>query len=66
MTIVITHTLLSFHKRAQELKKQLRSSRLAWQQTEKEYYEKYSKNRYSNFESFKVSHCQVVKFWELV
>lgn len=59
--MTVTHTLISFHNRVIELRYKLSSSRLAWQQTEKEYYEKFYKNRYKNYESFKVSHCQLKK-----
>ena len=59
--MTITHTLKSFHIRAQQLKKQLGSGKEAWIQTEIEYLEKTGKNRYHTYLSYRVNHCNWLK-----
>lgn len=50
------HNLRAFHKRAQQLKKQLGNGREAWEQVEKEFEELEGKQRYKNYRSFRINH----------
>lgn len=50
------HNLRAYHKRAQQLKKQLGSGREAWELTEKEYFELEGRHRYKNYKSFRINH----------
>lgn len=54
------HNLRAFHKRAQQLKKQLGSGKEAWIQVEAEYFEAEGKNRYKNYKCFRQIHWQIV------
>lgn len=55
------HNLRAFHKRAQQLKKQLGSGKEAWIKVEAEYFIVEGKNRYKNYRSFRINHFNCCK-----